>query len=274
MPPVPVQRRSVGVAGSDVSYLTAGRGPIVLLLHGTYWSRVWLEVLPWLAAAGLRPVAVDLPGFGHSGGELTGEEASVPRLTDWLKDFLAALGETGPVRVAGHDIGGALAQRLFVDGDVEVPALALVNAVMFDSWPVASVARFRDPAVARAMTIEELLAIRRRAIAAALGDAATEALIDEYLEPLRRPAAARSWMALATAADSRFTLDLLPALRESAGPKLLVWGEDDPFQRVEFAERFAREIPHASLRRIAHAGHIPMENEPAAVGQALAGLFA
>jgi pimeloyl-ACP methyl ester carboxylesterase len=266
------QRRSVDVGGADASYLTAGDGPLVLLLHGTYWSRVWLRVVPDLAAAGLRPVAVDLPGFGLSGGELDAESASVPRLTEWLVRFLAALGETGPVRVAGHDIGGALAQRLLVDGAVS--SLALVNAVMFDSWPVASVARFRDRAVARATTLDDLLEIRRRAIASALGDAATEALIDEYLEPLRRPQAARSWMALAMAADSRFTLDLLPALRASAAPKLLVWGEDDPFQRVEFAERFAREIPHASLRRIAGAGHIPMENDPAAVGRALADFFA
>jgi pimeloyl-ACP methyl ester carboxylesterase len=268
------QRRFVEVDGVIASYLTAGDGPIVLLLHGTYWSRVWLRVVPDLAAAGLRPVAVDLPGFGLSGGELDAEAASVPRLTEWLVRFLSALGETGAVRVAGHDIGGALAQRLLVHSDLEVPALALVNAVTYDSWPVASVARFRDPAVARATTIDDLLEIRRRAVASALGDAADEALVDEYLEPLRRPRAARSWIALAEAADSRFTLDLLPALRASAAPKLLVWGEDDPFQRVEFAERFVREIPHASLRRIAGAGHIPMENDPAAVGRALAGFFA
>ncbi len=37
-----------------------GRGrPLVLLLHGTYWSRVWQPVLDEIAAAGLRPVAVD-----------------------------------------------------------------------------------------------------------------------------------------------------------------------------------------------------------------------
>jgi pimeloyl-ACP methyl ester carboxylesterase len=44
---------------------------VVLLLHGTYWSRVWQPVLDDLAAAGLRPVAVDLPGLGRSEGELT-----------------------------------------------------------------------------------------------------------------------------------------------------------------------------------------------------------
>jgi pimeloyl-ACP methyl ester carboxylesterase len=65
-------RMTIDVDGRQASYLTAGeRGPIVLLLHGTYWSRVWQPVLDELAAAGLRPVAVDLPGLGRSEGELT-----------------------------------------------------------------------------------------------------------------------------------------------------------------------------------------------------------
>jgi len=36
---------------------------LVLLLHGTYWSRVWQPVLDEIAAAGLLPVAVDFPGL-------------------------------------------------------------------------------------------------------------------------------------------------------------------------------------------------------------------
>ncbi len=66
------RRETVDVDGVPISYLTAGAGgPLVLLLHGTYWSRVWQQVLDRIAAAGLRPVAVDFPGFGRSGGELT-----------------------------------------------------------------------------------------------------------------------------------------------------------------------------------------------------------
>ena len=36
----------------------------------------------------------------------------------------------------------------------------------------------------------------------------------------------RSWIAMAGAADARFTLELLPLLRERAVPTLLLWGED------------------------------------------------
>ncbi|WP_432089461.1 alpha/beta fold hydrolase [Streptomyces sp. bgisy095] len=79
---------------------------------------------------------------------------------------------------------------------------------------------------------------------------------------------------LAGVADNRYTLDLVPALRRSAMPKLLVWGEDDGFQGIAYAERFAEEMPHTELVRVPNAGHIPMENDAEAVAAALSAFFA
>jgi pimeloyl-ACP methyl ester carboxylesterase len=268
-------RATVDLGGIPISFLTAGEGgPLVLLLHGTYWSRVWQPVMDDIAATGLHPIAVDFPGFGRSGGELTIAEASIPRLAAWVVRFLDAIGNKGPVMVAGHDIGGGVAQHLLISQAVDVPRLALVNAVMYDSWPVPGVARFRDPKVAAATSTEDVLAARRQSVMKALGRPASEAEIAEYLEPWTDPRVARSWLALAGAADNRYTLELLPRLRESITPKLLIWGEDDPFQTVDHAERFAAEIPVTRLVRISSAGHIPMESDPRAVALALADFFA
>lgn len=144
---------------------------------------------------------------------------------------------------------------------------------MYDSWPVPAVARFRDPAVVAATTHEEILSARRTAITRCLDRAATLELVEAYLAPWLDARVARSWMALAGAADNRHTQALVPALRASAIPKLLVWGEDDPFQRIEHAERFAREIPHTRLVRIPRASHFPAENDPGAVAAALRDFF-
>jgi pimeloyl-ACP methyl ester carboxylesterase len=89
-----------------------------------------------------------------------------------------------------------------------------------------------------------------------------------------RPRVIRSWLALAGAAENRYTQEMLPALLQSRTPKLLVWDEDAPFQTVDNAERYAREIPEARLVRIKSAGDIPMENDPKAVAGALAEFFA
>jgi pimeloyl-ACP methyl ester carboxylesterase len=266
-----VTRATIEVDHQPASYLTAGAGgPVVLLLHGTYWSRVWQPVLPALAAAGLRPIAVDLPGLGRSGGELTLDTATVPALAGWVARFVSAVGVRESIALVGHDIGGAIAQRLLVENAFPISRLALVNAVMYDSWPVPGVAKFRDPAIVAATTSSELLEARRRAITTGLALPAADEKISEYLEPFNDPRVRRSWMALAGAADARYTVELLPALRESHTPKLLVWGEDDVFQKIGFAERFAAEIPNTSLVRIPSAGHVPMENDPQAVAHALA----
>jgi pimeloyl-ACP methyl ester carboxylesterase len=269
-----MRRAAIEVDGQSASYLTGGDGgPLVLLLHGTYWSRVWQPVLDELAAAGLRPVAVDFPGLGRSAGELTLADAAVPALAAWAERFLRAIGADGRVGVAGHDIGGAIAQHLLVKGTIKIDRLALVNSVMYDSWPVPGVARYRDPEVARATSVEELLAARRQSVTTAVARPITDAEITEYLDPWREPRVARSWLALAGAADSRHTLNLLRAMRASSTPKLLVWGEADPFQLIEYAERFAAEMPETALIRIRGAGHIPMEKEPKAVARALGDFF-
>lgn len=265
-----VLRTQVQVDGELASYLTAERdGPAVLLLHGTYWSRVWLPVLDRLAAAGLRPVAVDFPGLGRSGGELTPETATVPALADWVVRFVSALGIAGPVAVAGHDIGGAVAQHLLVHDLLALSRLALVNSVTYDSWPAPHVARLLEPS-----TPDEFLAARRQALTTDLAGAATEQRITDYLAPWAEPRVRRSWLAMARAAESRYTLDLVPALRRSTTPKLLLWGEDDRFERVEYAEKFAAEIPRTTLVRIPEATHIPTENAPGRIARALIDFFA
>lgn len=267
-----VQRSTVLVDGIPTSYVTVEqRGPVVLMLHGTYWSRVWLPVLEGMAAAGLRPIAVDFPGLGRSAGELTVETATVPALAEWVTRLTAALQITGTIGLAGHDIGGAVAQHLLVHEQLDVSRLALMNSVLYDSWPAPRVAEFADPAAET--TIDDILAARREGIRSVLAGAATEQLIAEYLDPWTVERVCRSWLAMAAAADSRYTLELMPALRRSPVPKLLVWGEDDPDERIGFAQRYVDEVPHAALVPIPHADHIPSEIAPGRIARALAGFF-
>ena len=269
-----MQRSTVDVDGIAASYLTAGDGPAVLMLHGTYWSRVWQPVIDLVAQGGLRPIAVDLKGCGRSAGELDLESATVPELTDWTERFVDALGLEGPLNVAGHDIGGALAQRLAARGRHRVGRLALLNSVSYDSWPVPGVGRFRDPDVVARVTTQELVAMRRDALEKAIARPMSDEERTDYLSPWTDMRVGRSWMALAGAADPAYTLELMDELRGSPIPKLLVWGEDDTFQPIGYAERLAAELPHTELVRLPDAGHIPMENHPAAVADALVGFFA
>ena len=267
-----VTRETLELDGIPLSYLHAGAGPPILLLHGTYWSCVWLPVLPRLARE--RAVfALDFPGFGHSAGRLEAREASVPALADLVLRMADALG-IGAFDVTGHDIGGGVAQRLAAFGHGRVEKLALVNSVLYDSWPVPAVARFGDPEVARNTTPEEFIETRRQSLGKSTARDLSPNEEEEYLSPWRDEDRVLSWTALAAAADPRYTLELVEPLRESGLPTLLLWGEEDEFQPIEYARRFEEEVPQARLVTIPGARHIPTEDEPELIGSELSRFFA
>ena len=65
--------RWVDVDGRAVRYREAGSGPAVVLVHGLGCSAdYWFRNGPPLAAAGLRVLAPDLPGFGRTRGPWRG----------------------------------------------------------------------------------------------------------------------------------------------------------------------------------------------------------
>src|SRR6476646_4931974 len=58
--------RTAAVDGVKLHYLTAGKGPAVLLLHGyAETSRMWRPIIPLLAEK-FTVIAPDLPGIGDS----------------------------------------------------------------------------------------------------------------------------------------------------------------------------------------------------------------
>lgn len=261
-----VERGAAQVGDLELSYLHAGSGPALMLLHGTFWSRVWIPIMP-LLAEGCEMFALDFPGFGASPGRLEPDQATVPALAEVALEFARArdLGES--VVVAGHDIGGAVAQQLAADGHAE--RLILVNSVLYDSWPVPAVERFHDERLAATISPAEFRAQRRAALDNATTRTLSESEIDDYLSPWHAENRVRSWASMAAAADARFTLELVEPLRRRAVPTLLVWGADDEFQPVHYAERFAAEMPETSLVRVPGARHIPMEDSPDLVAQSI-----
>lgn len=263
-----LSRRDVTVGGTRLSVLTAGdeRLDPVLFLHGTFWSRVWQPVLPTLGAE-LRCLALDFPGFGRSDGELGVEQASVPALARTALEAADALG-LDSFHLAAHDIGGGVAQHLAAHFPHRVRRMVLMNSVMFDSWPVPAVERFKDPDVRAQTTVEDLLRTRREAMGKAVErDLSTEEL-EDYVSPWQQETRVRSWMAMAAAADPAFTLDLVPDLVRLSVPTRLVWGRDDAFQKVEYAHRYVSEVPSSDLVEVP-GRHIPTEDAPDLVATAL-----
>ncbi|GAA4236494.1 pimeloyl-ACP methyl ester carboxylesterase [Streptosporangium album] len=122
----PWTHRSVHAGGTRFHIVEAGKGPLVLLLHGFpqfWWS--WRNQLVSLPAAGYRAVAVDLRGYGASDKPPRGYD--LPTLAGDAAGLVRALGETGAI-VVGHDWGGLLAWTMSVLDPKTVLRLVPVSA--------------------------------------------------------------------------------------------------------------------------------------------------
>jgi len=103
----PWSHRFVSANGSRFHVVEAGAGPLVLFLHGFpefWWA--WHEVLPAVADAGFRAVAVDMRGYGASDKPPRGYDGYT--MAADVTGLIRALGERSAVLV-GAGFGGMIA---------------------------------------------------------------------------------------------------------------------------------------------------------------------
>ncbi|HET7305211.1 MAG TPA: alpha/beta hydrolase [Segeticoccus sp.] len=103
----PWQHRFVSANGARFHVAEAGRGPLVLLLHGFpqfWWA--WREQLTALADAGYRAAAMDLRGFGASDKPPRGYDTFTVAAD--AAGVVRSLGASSAV-VVGHGLGGWVA---------------------------------------------------------------------------------------------------------------------------------------------------------------------
>lgn len=122
-------RASVSVGApvdADISYLRAGdaHGPRLILVHGTPGSATaWADYL-LQPPPGMEVVALDRPGFGHSG-----PSGALPSLAAQAAAVAALLPTDGrPVLLLGHSLGGAVAARVAAEHPGRITTLVLLAA--------------------------------------------------------------------------------------------------------------------------------------------------
>jgi pimeloyl-ACP methyl ester carboxylesterase len=103
-----------------------GEGPAVVLAHGYHpensW-RVWENNVAALAAGGFRVYALDLIGYGESGGERLGQRQQAQAILDLLKAE-----EVAPATLGGVSWGGMIALEGALAAPREVARLVLVDS--------------------------------------------------------------------------------------------------------------------------------------------------
>ncbi|MBZ5643586.1 MAG: alpha/beta hydrolase [Acidobacteriia bacterium] len=122
-----IESRDAQVEGVKIHYLTAGRGPAVILLHGyTQTSRMWRPLIPLLAKKFLV-IAPDLPGIGDS--DIPANGLDMKTSATRIHELAKSLGVT-KARVVGHDIGLMVAYAYAAQFPAETEKLVEMDAFL------------------------------------------------------------------------------------------------------------------------------------------------
>jgi len=138
--------RFAAVDGMRIHYKRSGRGPTVVLLHGSASSLYGVEALAqrlWPSFDVIRP---DLPGFGVTGPS-PDRDYRVATYAATLARFLDAIG-VEHYTVAGNSLGGNIAWNLALDHPERLTGLVLINATGYpDKQLPAGMALARNPVI-------------------------------------------------------------------------------------------------------------------------------
>lgn len=108
----------------------ATAGGAVVLIHGAWQgSWVWARLTPILEAAGLAPVAIDLPGNGMD--DTPAEAVTLDLYVAHIAEIVSAL--PGPVALVGHSGGGLVATAAAEALTGKVNRVAYVAGMMLPS---------------------------------------------------------------------------------------------------------------------------------------------
>ena len=269
--PSPGSRRFADVDGIRMSWIEEGEGIPVILIHGIPTSPdLWRHVIPRLS--GVRVLAWEMVGYGESISEGRGRNITVADQAEYLARWMRELGIEQAI-LAGHDLGGGVAQILAVRHPKLCSGLFLTNAIGYDSWPIPSVIAMRKMgAFIRKLPAPAFKALLLSLFLRGHDDAgkATDALQVHSSKYAQRDGAA----AMVRQMDALHVEDTLPFADELPSldvPARVVWGDADQFQKIKYAERFSRDLG-APLRRIKRAKHFTPEDHPEAIGEEIMAL--
>jgi pimeloyl-ACP methyl ester carboxylesterase len=244
-------RRTQPVADRPATWLEAGSGPPLVLVHGAGGSAdLWQPQLDGLGDVA-RVIAPDLPGHGPQGGR---GGQSIAAYGEWLEAFLEALG-AGRVVLAGHSMGGAIAQTLALARPERLAGLVLVATGARLRVLVRILELLREQPVEGQNLIQGLsyaAGTPRERVAVAdrvLREAAPLVTLGDYL------------------ACDRF--DVRERLGEIRTPTLVVTGTEDRLTPLKHGRFLAEAIPSARLVEVAGAGHFPQLEQPESVNGAV-----
>jgi haloalkane dehalogenase len=256
-----LEKKHLRVSGGDLAYVDEGdpENPAIVFLHGFPTSSyLWREFVP-LCAPWMRAIAPDLLGSGGS-EKPADADLHIRAQAGYVRFLLESLG-VREFAVVGHATGGGIAQLLALGGGVK--AMVLVDSVAFDEWPSDPIRELMRQTPAQP-TQAQVRAVLKTSFELGMGSRSrmTEEIFETYARPFEGVEGAAAFFRLALAHDGLGLVGIESQLERLECPALLLWGEDDPFQSIDSAERLAEALPMSTLAVLPGCSHFVTEDAP------------
>ena len=257
------------VSTQGTTFLEAGKGRPVLLLHAfPLSSMMWRRQIQALQDA-YHVIAPDMPGFGGTPA-FTGAP-SVDRMADDAVALLDELKVTEPAVVGGLSMGGYVALAFARRHPARLRALILADTRAESDDAAARANRDKliefashNPSTA---VIEQLLP--------KLVCADTMRNRPEVVEAVKHFASLQAPAGIVNALKAlRDRPDAAPFLKQIAVPTLVIVGRDDALTPPAVAEKLAVAIPGAKLVILERAGHLSNLEQPEGFNEAVRAFLA
>ena len=250
--------------GIEIFYEETGTGDPLLLIAGfacdhTNWSRM----IPMLASRH-RVIVFDNRGVGQTSA--TNTPYSIRQMAEDAAGLLDAIG-LNRVHVAGHSMGGQIAQELALAQPERVRTLALLatcakmderGKAVIESW--GELPRLVDAATGLRLSFPWIYTSRFYATPGAI----ERAIKDVFSNPFPpSPLGIYQQSRAITSCDTSTRLDRIEC------PTLVVAGNEDILSRLSFSEQLVQGIRGAELVVLEHCGHSLLKESPEPTAAAL-----
>jgi pimeloyl-ACP methyl ester carboxylesterase len=264
-----LELQCVRIHGHDVTYRTAGSGPVVILVHGiASSSETWGMVMPALANR-VTVVAPDL--LGHGGSTKHAGDYSLGALATGIRDLMIALGHDRATLV-GHSLGGGVVLQFAYQFPDRCERLVLVGsgglgkevALHLRALSIPGVEYLLAPAFTPRLQMAGTTMLQWLGRVGLRPSPYFEQFWRGYGSLLDRATRRAFFHTLHSVVDPRGQrVSALDRLYLASGrPTVIIWGERDPVIPVGHAHAAHEAMPGSVLHILEDVGHFPQLEQP------------
>lgn len=262
----------IRINGVDIYYERIGQPfkegtPVLVLVHGYLSSLFSYRLLTPLLANDFSLLIFDLPGFGKSEKSKTYKH-SLDNYAKTLLQLIKAF-DLNRVTVVGHSMGGQIGLRAALLAPNKIERIIGLAAAGY-MGPVKKSLRMATRLPSFPFFLR--FYFRRHKMLNTFLDVTynktivTKEMMDGYIEPLKEKAFYNSLTRLIQDREGDLSSEEVAQIHQ---PVLLLWGKEDRIVPLKIGERFAKDLPNATLKIFKETGHLLPEEKPEEVAEAI-----